>query len=288
MHRVSWKWPLGCLKKIVICNFPLFCFPLPVIEKLFSSLRVKLMDWHLLMSTSDLYRRLLPRAGIAPSALGTSGWSARSAHVSLCSSGLWAMGGESREGAGAARSPATTGHVASNPWRGACLLRPCAGTGKSRLGGCSSLPGSQPLCKESLEVCMGYTRGTSSPPLSQPVSFSLSLRVIKGSYFRDTSSTTSLSTESIANHSPHPPLCSGPLAALCLAVPPPSTFLPQISPPPPLLSIFAQLPPSEHGLPNALPELATPILHPGTYRLPGFIWFSQARVSPNPLCIFLV
>lgn len=162
------------------------------------------MDWHLLMSTSDLYRRLLPRAGIAPSALGTSRWSAWSAHVSLCSSGLWAMGGESREGAGAARSPATTGHVASNPWRGACLLRPCAGTGKSRLGGCSSLPGSQPLCKESLEVCMGYTRGTSSPPLSQPVSFSLSLRVIKGSYFRDTSSTTSLSTESIANHSPRP------------------------------------------------------------------------------------
>lgn len=180
------------------------------------------------MSTSDLYRRLLPRAGIAPSALGTSRWSAWSAHVSLCSSGLWAMGGESREGAGAARSPATTGHVASNPWRGACLLRPCAGTGKSRLGGCSSLPGSQPLCKESLEVCMGYTRGTSSPPLSQPVSFSLSLRVIKGSYFRDTSSTTSLSTESIANHSaPAPSLLRPPgrLVSCCPStqhLPPPN------------------------------------------------------------------
>ena len=44
MHRVSWKRPQGCLKKIVICDFPLFCFLLPVIENNFSSLRVKLMD----------------------------------------------------------------------------------------------------------------------------------------------------------------------------------------------------------------------------------------------------
>lgn len=27
MHGVSWKWPQGCPKKIVICNFPLFSFP---------------------------------------------------------------------------------------------------------------------------------------------------------------------------------------------------------------------------------------------------------------------
>lgn len=123
MHRVSWKWPQGCLKEIVICDFPLFCFPLPVIEKLFSSLRVKLMDWRLLIGappilTGDSFPGLA-----SPRGPREARWSAWSAHISLCSSGRWAWRGL-REGRGAALGTETTGHTAPNPCRGARLTLP--------------------------------------------------------------------------------------------------------------------------------------------------------------------